>query len=250
MKRTKLYVSTLLAIFLIAGLTHSSVAEVETIKVELFSFVTQDDARQIRRLLEPWAKPEDVKFYPAVDKKGRERYFTTVVEIIPRRDNKYRETHTFDIYNITRQLKDNRFRGSQAPSSSRVLKSEVTVSGELFAHMGWSRSYIRNVPFWRRWRGNTSAVNHAMVAGSWDQKIVFGDNDDFDRLRQEAGESGRGVRVTGKIAGFDGPYPVMSVNEYHLERIIEPEEKAETEEKKKQPSYDYLEKTPETKTDK
>ena len=89
-----------------------------------------------------------------------------------------------------------------------------------------------------------------MVAGSWDQKIVFGDNDDFDRLRQEAGESGRGVEVTGTIAGFDGPYPVMSVKEYRLERIIEPKEKAETKEKEKKPSYDYLEKTPETKTDK
>jgi hypothetical protein len=150
MKRIKLHLSILLALFLTAGLTHSSLAEVETIKVELFGFVNQDDARQIRRLLEPWAKAEDVKFYRAVDKKGRKRHFTTVVEVAPRRDNKYKETHTLDVYQIIRQLQDQRFRGRQAGSRSWVVKSEATVSGDMFAHVGWSRSYIRNVPLARR----------------------------------------------------------------------------------------------------
>lgn len=257
MKPTKPLFSTLLAVFLIAGFTHSSLAEVETIKIEMFGFVTNEDARQIRRLLEPWAKPEDVKFYPAKDKKGRERPFATVIEVIPRRDNKYRETYTLDIYRIMRQLKDNRFRGRQSSGAngrSRVLKTEATVSGSLFAHAGWSRSYIRNVPFWRRWRADTSAVNHAMVARGWDEKIVFADNDEFDQLRREAGQDGRRVKVRGTIVGFDGPYPIMSVRDHRLEYVIEPKEKKkdEADEKepqsekaqRKKPTYDYLKKAP------
>ena len=257
MKPTKPLFSMLLAVFLIAGFTHSSLAEVETVKIEMFGFVTNEDARQIRRLLEPWAKPQDVKFYPAKDKKGRERPFAMVVEIIPRRDNKYRESHTLDIYRIMRQLKDNRFRGRQSSGAngrSRVLKTEATVSGNLFAHVGWSRSYIRNVPFWRRWRADTSAVNHAMVAGGWDEKIVFADSDEFDQLRQEAGQDGRRVKVKGVIVGFDGPYPIMSVRDHRLEYIVEPNPKAEKDEaekeKQKKPTYDYLEKAPKNKEEK
>ena len=45
---------------------------------------------------------------------------------------------------------------------------------------------------------------------------------------------------------YDNPMAVINGKSI----IIEPEEKAETEEKKKKPSYDYLEETPETKTDK
>jgi hypothetical protein len=81
---------------------------------------------------------------------------------------------------------------------------------------------------------------------------VFGDNDEFDELRREAGQEGRSVEVTGVISGFDGPYPVVSVREYRLERIVEPEnEEAETEETEeveekeegKKPAYDYLKKS-------
>jgi hypothetical protein len=258
MKPTKPLFSMLLAVFLIAGFTYSSLAEVETVKIEMFGFVTNEDARQIRRLLEPWAKPQDVKFYPAKDKKGRERPFAMVVEIIPRRDNKYRESHTLDIYRIMRQLKDNRFRGRQSSGAngrSRVLKTEATVSGNLFAHPGWSRSYIRNVPFWRRWRADTSAVNHAMIARGWDEKIVFADSDEFDDLRREAGQDGRRVKVRGTIVGFDGPYPIMSVRDHRLEYVIEPKEKKDEGEKEpqsgkeaqKKPTYDYLKKSPKDK---
>ena len=42
MKPTKPLFSTLLAVFLIAGFTHSSLAEVETIKIEMFGFVTNE----------------------------------------------------------------------------------------------------------------------------------------------------------------------------------------------------------------
>jgi len=244
MKRLKSYFGILLTICLGVGLATSGSAEVENLKLELFGFVNMDDARQIRWLLEPWAKPEDVTFHAPVDKNGRDRLFTTLVKIKPRTDNKYKESHTLDVYQMVRQLKDQRFRGRQAGSQPRVIKSEGTVSGDLFAHPGWARSYIRNVPFWRRWRADTSAVNHAMLAGTWDQKFVFSDNDEFDQLRQDAGQSDREVEVKGVIAGFDGPYPIVSVRSYRLEQIIKTQEDEPAEESaEKKPLYDYLEET-------
>ena len=253
MQSTKFQLSIFgLAVFLLIGFIAPSSADVETIEVELFGFVNNDDARQIRRLLRPWADPEDIVFKTAVDKKGRTRHFTTVVEVTPRkidpiyRKNKYRESRAFDIYNITRQLRDQRFRGSQIGSRSWVVKTEATVTGNFFAHAGFSRSYIRSVPFWRHWRGDTSAVNHALIAGSWDQKIVFSDNDEFDQLRQEAGKGDQAIEVKGRIAAFDGPYPVMSVREFRTEYIVEPR-REEQAEKQQDEAYDYLEEVPEGK---
>ncbi len=212
-----------LAVFTLIGFTAPSGAEVEKLHITLFGFVNNDDARQIRRLLKPWADAENVSFHNAVDAHGRESLFTTVVEIIPRRGSSpYRESHTFDVYDIMRQLNDSRFRGSQSPSQPWVAKTEATVTGTLFAHAGWSRSYIRNVPFWRNWRGDTSVASHALIAGRWDQKIVFSDNDEFDQLKQEAGQRDGVVEIKGKIAGFDGPYPVMSVRTFRVEYAVEP----------------------------
>jgi len=245
---SKFYLSILLlTVFLLAGFTYSSSAEVEKLQIHLFGFVNDDDARQIRRLLKPWADAKDVSFHAPVDKKGRKRHFTTVVEVIPRRDNRYRESHTLDVYFITRQLNDQRFRGSQVGSRAWVAKANATVTGNLYAHPGWSRSYIRNVPFWRRWRADTSAVNHAMVAGGWDEKIVFSDSEEFDQLRQEAGQGDQAVEIKGQIAGFDGPYPVMSVREFRVEYMVEPsmKEKAEAGEETPEEKPEYLEDVPE-----
>jgi hypothetical protein len=242
---TKFHLSLLiLSVFLLAGITSPGNAEVESIQIHLFGFVNSDDARQIRRLLTPWADPEDVSFHAPVDKHGRQRHFTTVVEVIPRRGkNKYNESRTLDIYNITRQLNDQRFRGSQIGGRPWVAKSEATITGHLYAHPGWSRSYIRNVPFWRRWRADTSAVNHTMVAGGWEEKIVFSDNDKFDLLRQEAGQGDQAVEVKGQITGFDGPYPVMSVRQFRVEYMVEPrmKEKAEEAEETPEGEPEYLE---------
>jgi len=240
---TKFYGSLFLTVFMLVGVTNSSHAEVKSIQVYLFGFVSNDDARQIRRLLTPWADPEDVSFHAPVDKQGRKRHFTTVVEVIPRRGkSKYSEHHTFDIYNITRQLNDQRFRGSQVGGRAWVAKSEATVTGNLYAHAGWSRSYIRNVPLWRRWRADTSAVNHAMVAGGWEEKIVFSDNDQFDALIQEAGQGDQAVEVKGQISGFDGPYPVMSVRDFRVEYMVEPRmpEKADEAEETPKGEPEYL----------
>ena len=243
---SKFHLSLLiLSIFLLAGFTSPSNAEVESIQIHLFGFVNSDDARQIRRLLRPWADAEDVSFYAPVDKKGRKRHFTTVVEVTPRRGkNPYNEGHTFDMYDIVRQLNDQRFRGSQIGGRAWVAKSEVTITGNLYAHPGFSRSYIRNVPFWRRWRADTSAVNHAMVAGSWEEKVVFSDSDKFDELIQEAGRGDQAVEVKGQIVGFDGPYPVISVRDFRVEYMVEPSKKEEAEEAEEAPKGEpeYLKK--------
>ncbi|CAI8041970.1 hypothetical protein GBAR_LOCUS23299 [Geodia barretti] len=238
----------ILSMFLFAGFTNSSHAEVESIQIHLFGFVNGDDARQIRRLLKPWANPEDVSFYAPVDKNGLKRHFTTIVEVTPRRGkNPYNEGRTFDIYDIIRQLSDQRFRGSQTGGRAWVTKSEATVTGNIYAHPGFSRSYIRNVPFWRRWRADTSEINHAMVV-SPDQKVVFSGDDKFDELIQEANQGVNGVEVKGQIVGFDGVYPVISVRDFRVEYLVEPSMKEEANEAEETPKreLEYLKKAEDT----
>ena len=219
MKRLKSRFGMLLTICLIVGLTASGNAEIENLKFELFGVVSSDDERQIRRRLEPWAEPAGVTFHTPVDKNGRDRLFSTLIKIKPRTDDKFSESHTLDTYQILQQLKDQRFRGRQAGSQPWIVKSEAKIKGELFAHPGWARSYIRNVPFWRHWRAQTSVINHAMLAGTWEQKVVFSHNELFDRLRHDASKTDKEVEVEGVVAGFDGPYPVVSIRSYRFEKM-------------------------------
>ena len=219
MKRPISHFGIFLTISLIVGLTASSNAEIENLKFELFGVVSNDDERQIRRRLEPWAEPEGVTFHTPVDKNGRERLFSTLIKVKPRTDDKFSESHTLDTYQILQQLKDQRFRGRQAGSQPWIVKSEAKIKGALFAHPGWARSYIRNVPFWRHWRAQTSVINHAMLAGTWEQKVVFSANDLFDRLRNDAANTDQEVELEGVVAGFDGPYPVVSIRSYRFEQM-------------------------------
>lgn len=243
MKRTHFYWLTFLVVLLFVGISMVSMAEEPVVlKIEISDYVSNADEWQIRRLLKPWADPKDITFSTPVDKHGRKRLFTTVVEVKPRHGvNEYSETHTFDVYDIMRQLNDSRYRGRHGLGSARVLKTEATIRGHLFAHPGFSRSYIRNVPSWRRWRPDTSNIQHALTTGNQGQKFVFDANPEFDQLRTDAGNSGKPVEVQGVVTGFDGPYPIISVRKsevgYHL-RNNAPEEEAESQEK---PTYDYLE---------
>ena len=63
MKRTHFYLLTFLVVILFVGISMVSMAE-ETVvlKIEISDVVSNADARQIRRLLEPWADPEDITF--------------------------------------------------------------------------------------------------------------------------------------------------------------------------------------------
>ena len=243
MKRTHFYLLTFLVVILFVGISMVSMAEdAVVLKIEISDVVSNADARQIRRLLKPWADPKDVTFSTPVDKNGRKRHFTTVVEIKPRQGvTEYSETHTFDVYNIMRQLNDSRFRGRHGLGGARVLKTHATIRGNMFAHPGFARSYIRNVPSWRRWRPETSNIQHAMVTGNQGQNFVFDASPEFDQLRTDAGTTGKPVEVQGIVAGFDGPYPIISVQKhevgYHLKNNA-PETEEETNGK---PTYDYLE---------
>ncbi len=190
---------------------------IEKIEVQIFGHISNADALQIRRLLRPYVEPENVNFRDFIDVHGRKSHHTTLVEITPKRG---RYVHA---YRIIRQLNDHRFRGIGAISKNYVVKSNATVSGAMFAHAGWSRSYIRNVPFWRNWREQTSAVNHALItSGLFEQKFVFSDNNQFDLLRLEAGKGEHLVRIRGDITGFDGPYPILSVRKFAINYLREP----------------------------
>ena len=102
MKRTHFYWLTFLVVLLIVGISMVSMAEEPVVlKIEISDYVSNTDARQIRRLLKPWADPKNVTFSTPVDKNGRKRHFTTVVEVKPRHGvTEYSETHTFDVYDI------------------------------------------------------------------------------------------------------------------------------------------------------
>jgi hypothetical protein len=240
MKRAHFYCLTFVVVLLFVGISMVSMAEVAVLRVEISGVVSNADARQIRRLLEPWAAPEDITFHTPVDKHGRKRLFTTLVKIKPRQGvSEYSETHTFDVYNIMRQLNDSRFRGRHGIGNSRVLKTEATVRGDLFAHPGFARSYLRNVPSWRRWRPDTSNIHHAMTAGSEEQKFVFSANPEFDQLRIDAANNNKPVQIEGVITGFDGPYPIMSVRKYEIGYHLKT--KSSEAETARQPTYDYLE---------
>ena len=245
MKRAHFYLLTFLVVILFVGISMVSMAEEAVVlKIEISDVVSNADARQIRRLLEPWADPADITFSTPVDKNGKTRLFTTVVEIKPRQGvSKYSETHTFDVYDITRQLNDSRFRGRHGLGSARVLKTDATIRGNLFAHPGFARSYIRNVPSWRRWRPDTSYIQHAMTTGNQGQNFVFDTSPEFDQMRTDVGNNGKPVEVRGVVTGFDGPYPIISVQKYevgyHLKnKASESEAGTETEGKQ---TYDYLE---------
>ncbi|MDE0298816.1 MAG: hypothetical protein OXN17_09305 [Candidatus Poribacteria bacterium] len=230
MKRPKSHFSIFCTVSMIVGLAASGRADIDNLKFELFGVVNSDDERQIRRRLEPWAEPDGVTFHTPVDKNGRERLFSTLIKVRPRTDDKFSESHTLDTYQILQQLKDQRYRGRPAGSQPWIVKTEAKIKGELFAHPGWARSYIRNVPFWRHWRAQTSVINHAMLAGTWEQKVVFSDSDLFDRLRHDASKTDEEIEVEGVVAGFDGPYPVVSIRSYRLEQESKAQQNESTQE--------------------
>lgn len=240
-----------LLLFLIAGVFSVSEAELESLKIEISDVVTHADEINIRRLLTPWADPKDVSFHTPVDKNGKKRLFTTVVEVKPRRGvSKYSETHAFDVYDIMRQLKDSRYRGRHGISQVRLIKTEATVKGRLFSYPGYSRSHIRDVPLWARYRPQTSEIMHALTTGPDDQKFVFTASPEFDQLRIDASQKNDPVEILGKVIGFDGPYPILKVSNYKIgersyrkvaDEEAEQKEEKTSEEKQPKPKYDYLE---------
>ena len=252
MKRT--YFSSLfriaLLMFLICGISTFSVAELKSLKIEITDVISASDAIRIRHLLTPWADPKDVTFHTPIDKNGKERLFSTVVEVKPRQGvSKFSETHHFDVYDIRRQLKDSRYRGRHGLGQVHLLKTEATVKGRLFSYPGFSRSSIRDVPLWARHRPHTSELMHALTTGKDDQKFVFSSSPEYDQLRIDAVAKNEEVEVQGRVVGFDGPFPILRVTDYKIgNRTFSNSNnpKAETMEKaqptkESKPKYDYIE---------
>ncbi len=81
-----------------------------------------------------------------------------------------------------------------------------------------------------------------------DQKVVFSDGDKFDELIQEANQGVNGVEVKGQIVGFDGVYPVISVRDFRVEYLVEPNMKENADEAEATPKQEpeYLKKTKDT----
>lgn len=249
----------ILMLLLVVGFSTVSMAELKTLRIEISDVISGSDAIKLKRLLSPWVDAKDITFSTPVDKNGKKRLFTTVVELKPRSgDSKWTESHVFDVYDIMRQLKDSRYRGRHGISQVRLLKTEATVRGTLFAHPAHGRSNIRDVPAWARWRPHTSEIHHAFRATKDGQNFVFMHSPEFDQLRTDMANSDREIDLKGKVVGFDGPYPIMRVQSYKLlprvnrnktpERSIpkegeKPAEKGEGEKpaEKGQPKYDYFE---------
>ncbi len=203
-------------VFLICGMSTVGVAQVQTLRIEITDVISLADEIKIRHLLSPWVDSKDISFSTPIDKNGRKRLFTTVVELKPRQGiSKYSETHTFDIYDIMRQLQDSRYRGRHGVGQVRLLRTNATVRGNMFTHHGFTRSGIRNIPAWARWRPHTSEIHHALHIGDG-QDMVFKPTPEFDQLRLDAGNNNKEVEIEGKIVGFDGVYPIMSIKKYNF----------------------------------
>ncbi len=238
-------------LFFLGIMSKESDAEVTSLKIEISDVVSFRDAIQIRRLLAPWADPEDITFHTPIGKNGKKRVFTTVVEIKPRSGvSKYRETHTFDVYNITRQLRDSRYRGRHGLGQVRLLKTEAEIRGDMFTHPGFSRGGIREIPAWARWRPQTSEIHHALSVGRSGQNFVFKSTPEFDQLRHDVvNNNNNKVEIQGEITGFDGPYPIMRVRRYKVgfraKQQSKPTESqpmnGEQPSEEQKPKYDYIE---------
>lgn len=252
MKRT--YFSSIfriaLILFLVCGISTFSVAELKSLKIEITDVISVADAIRIRHLLTPWADPKDVTFHTPIDKNGKKRLFSTIVEVKPRQGiTKYSETHHFDVYDIMRQLKDSRYRGRHGLGQVHLLKTEATVKGRLFSYPGFSRSSIRDIPGWARHRPHTSELLHALTTGKDDQKFVFTSSPEYDQLRIDAVKKNEEVEVQGRVVGFDGPYPILRVIDYKIgNRTFSSSNNPAAEKMKKEqpskeskPKYDYIE---------
>lgn len=245
---TKIVIVLVMLVFLICGMSTLGVAQVQTLKIEITDVINHADEIKIRHLLSPWVDPKDISFSTPLDKNNRKRLFTTVVELKPRQGvSKYSETHTFDIYDIMRQLQDSRYKGRHGVGQVRLLRTDATVRGNIFSHHGFTRSGIRDIPAWARWRPHTSEIHHALHIGDG-QDMVFKPSPQYDQLRLDAGNNNKEVEIQGKIVGFDGVYPIMSINKYNFGYRVNQKNtpkqtptEGQKPEVKQKPKYDYIE---------
>ncbi len=183
----------------------TAVAEVESIELYLYGGITQRSKNQIVRLLSPHVEEDSISFRQMIRPDGTEHPWVTIVEVQPR------GWHV-DFYDILHRVRDTR-----GVNDGRVLwRTDVTATGDLRAHFGFTRRSFGWVPGWVQARGLvTSGLWHHLNASGSGEDLVFHQNEQYDRLRL-APHRGSKVRVRGRIGGFDGPYPVVVLGEYEL----------------------------------
>ncbi|MEO2003964.1 MAG: hypothetical protein ABGY41_07670 [Candidatus Poribacteria bacterium] len=198
------------ALALVLGFVSAAQGEVEKLDLYLYGGISGASKKQIRRNLSPWVAAENISFRQMVRADGSEHPWVTVVSIVPQGKH-------LDMYDIVRRIKDVR-----GVNDGRVLwKTDITASGDLRAHYGYSRRSFGWIPSWVQARGRpTSGLWHHMYAGGSGERLVFHENEAYDRLRL-ASHDGGNVRVRGRIAGFDGPYPVVVLGEFEEVEKVE-----------------------------
>ena len=193
----------LAAVTLAFMLTDCAQAAVEKLELYLYGGITGASKKQIRHRLALYADADSITFRQMVRADGTEHPWVTVVSIEPRGEH-------LDLYNVVHRIKD-----ARGVNDGRVLwKSDITASGDLRAHYGYTRRSFGWIPAWVQPRGMvTSGLWHHLYARGSGERFVFHENREYDRLRL-APHDGGDVRVRGRIAGFDGPYPVVVLGDY------------------------------------
>lgn len=201
MRQRRPMVACVLVALLLTGI--AAHAEIESLKFYLYGGITNRSKWQITHLLSPYVHPDNVHFEPYRDTEGRTNPWRTIVEITP-------EGEPLDFYSVTRAIRDTR----GVNDGRFIYRTEVTAIGDLRAHLGFTRRSFGWVPGWVQARGIvTSGLWHHLRAEGSGENFVFHPNEVYDRLRVSP-HSGEKVRIRGKIAGFDGPYPVVVLGEF------------------------------------
>lgn len=190
-------------VVLAAALATSAAAAVDKLDLYLYGGITGASKKQIRRVLSPYADPEAITFRQMLKPDGTEHPWVTVVTIQPRGAR-------LDLYDVTRRIKD-----ARGVNDGRVLwKTDLTATGDLRAHYGYTRRSFGWIPEWTAARGMvTSGLWHHLYAQGSGERMVFHGNEQYDRLRL-APRDGGDVKIRGRIAGFDGPYPIVVLGEF------------------------------------
>ena len=191
---------TLALLVLVASSSH---AAVDKLDLYLYGGITGASKKQIRHRLAMYADADAITFRQMVKADGTEHPWVTVVTIEPRGEH-------LDLYNVVHRIKD-----ARGVNDGRVLwKTDLTATGDLRAHYGYTRRSFGWIPAWVQARGMvTSGLWHHLYARGSGERVVFHENEAYDRLRL-APHDGGDVRVRGRIAGFDGPYPVVVLGDY------------------------------------
>ncbi len=188
---------------LLTGLAASATAAVDKLDLYLYGGITGASRKQIRRVLSPYADADSITFRQMIKPDGTEHPWVTVVTIQPRGAR-------LDLYDVTRRIKD-----ARGVNDGRILwKTDLTATGDLRAHYGYTRRSFGWIPEWTAARGMvTSGLWHHLYAQGSGERMVFHENEQYDRLRL-APHDGGDVKIRGRIAGFDGPYPIVVLGEF------------------------------------